>query len=124
MNEFYHEYNTDENNIIMSNDGSYAGYINRFNQKLFLTSHCNKCIIKFPNLNESYLFYYLKSIQKKLIIHENKGGYQKGQAQPSINIPKMYREIKILVPSSEDQEKVVAMIQAINDEESEFNNWR
>ena len=107
MSEFYHEYNTEANDIIMSNDGSYAGYINRFDNKLFLTSHCNRCIINSDNINASYLFYYLKFMQSKLIIHENKGGYQKGQAQPSINIPKMYKEIKIPILPSEHQQRIV-----------------
>jgi len=33
MNNYYHEYNTEPNQILMSNDGSYAGFINRFNKK-------------------------------------------------------------------------------------------
>jgi restriction endonuclease S subunit len=121
MDNFYNEYNTIENQIIMSNDGSYAGFLNRFNKKLFITSHCNKCIITNEKMNESYLFYYLKTIQYKLITKEENGGFQKGQAQPSINIPKMYKKIKIPIPSTEDQEKVIQMIESINNEESDFN---
>ena len=107
MDNFYSQSNTESNQIIMSNDGSYAGYLNRFNKKLFLTSHCNKCNITDKNINESYLFYYLKLLQHKLIIHENNGGFQKGQAQPSINIPKMYKEIKIPILPEDHQQRIV-----------------
>ena len=47
---------TYENQIIMSNDGAYAGFINRFNKKIYITSHCNKCIIKNNSINETFLF--------------------------------------------------------------------
>jgi type I restriction-modification system DNA methylase subunit len=110
MDNFYSDCNTNENQIIMSNDGSYAGFLNRFNKKLFITSHCNKCVIKDKQINESYLFYFLKTLQNKLIIKEDEGGFQKGQAQPSINIPKMYKEIKIPILPPDHQERIVKFI--------------
>jgi len=106
MDKYYDTYNTYENQIIMSNDGAYAGFLSRYNQKLFITSHCNKCIAK--NINETYLYYFLKiSFQNKLIIHENDGGFQKGNAQPSININKMYKDINIPILPDEHQQEII-----------------
>tara|TARA_B110001469_G_scaffold26919_1_gene27657 strand:- start:1010 stop:3643 length:2634 start_codon:yes stop_codon:yes gene_type:complete len=107
MENYYSKFNTLENQILISNDGSYAGYLNKFNKKLFITSHCNKCIIKLENFLNDYLFYFLKiSYQNLLIIHENDGGFQKGNAQPSINLNKMY-DIKIPILSPEHQQRIV-----------------
>lgn len=60
MDFTHNKYNINENTITMSNDGSYAGYINIFNQKIFITSHCNQIIKKNDNVDNMYLYYYLK----------------------------------------------------------------
>ena len=52
--------------ILISNDGAYAGYINRFNEKMFITSHCNKIISK-NNNNINYIYYFLKCNQQNII---------------------------------------------------------
>lgn len=107
MDNFYHKYNTSENQILISNDGSYAGFVNKFDKKLFITSHCNKCIVNEDILNNDYLYYYLKiKLQKRMITHENSGGFQKGNAQPSINLIKLSKE-NIPILSPEHQERIV-----------------
>jgi type I restriction-modification system DNA methylase subunit len=114
MEETHDAFNCDENKILMSNDGSYAGYFNKFNKKLFITSHCNYLKLKKNiEMNENYLFYYLKLCQKKFITCEENGGFQKGQAQPSINIPKIYKEFKIPILPKSHQEEIVECIETI-----------
>jgi len=115
MNNYYHEYNTEPNQILMSNIGS-AGFINRFNKKLFITNNCSKCKILNNNILESYLYYYLKSIQNKLMIKEELGGFQKGQGQPFINIYKMYKKVKVPILQQDHQEDIVEYL------ENKFNN--
>lgn len=114
MEETHNIFNCEENKILMSNDGSYAGYFNKFNKKLFITSHCNYIKMKNNiNVNENFLFYYLKIFQQKFITKEDDGGFQKGQAQPSINIPKMYREFKVPILPITHQEEIVLCIKKL-----------
>jgi len=47
--------------------------------------------------------------------------YACDQAQKNMQTNKLFRELKIPVPSQEDQEKVIQMIEDINKEESNFN---
>ena len=101
------EFNADNKEILMSNDGAYAGYINRFDEKMFITGHCNKITAK-TNYNINFIHYYLKiELQNKLLIHEKNGGYQTGQAQPSINKNKMLNEIHVPNLSKTHQQEIV-----------------
>lgn len=106
------EFNANENEILMSNDGAYAGYINKFNEKMFITGHCNKIILKKDTIyNIDLIYYYLKlQFQSQLLIHESNGGYQTGQAQPSINKKKMLDDIQIPNLSTEHQQDIVTFL--------------
>lgn len=106
------EFNANENEILMSNDGAYAGYINKFNEKMFITGHCNKIILKKDVAhNIDVIYYYLKlQCQSQLLIHESNGGYQTGQAQPSINKKKMLDEIQVPNLSLEHQQEIVTFL--------------
>lgn len=105
-NVYMDEYNAEKNDILMSNDG-YAGYINKFNEKMFITMSCNKIIPK-ENYNSDYIYFYLKlEMQNKLLTHENNGGYQTGQGLPHINKNKMLSEIQIPSLSTEHQKEIV-----------------
>ena len=80
--------------------------------------YCNEAIAFFNNIkiNKEYFYNILKYTnydkQKHLF------NSQIGKAFNKSTLAK----VLLYVPSPEDQEKVVAMIQSINDEESEFNN--
>lgn len=113
MDETYDKFNCVENKILMSNDGSYAGYFNRFNKKIFITSHCNYIDIKKEYISETFLFYYLKINQSIFLKKEDDGGFQKGQAQPSINIPKIYKEFKIPILPTTHQEEIIECVETI-----------
>lgn len=110
MNYYYDIANTEENEIIMSNDGAYAGYINKFNKKMFITSHCNKLQIKNEIIIKDYVYYFLKFNQIIILEAEEKGGYQKRQGTPSINIPKMLREILIPSLSFSHQKEIIGFL--------------
>ena len=102
MKETHNEYNIEENTIIISNDGAYAGFINMFNEKMFITSHCNKIIVK--NINKIYLYNFLKYNQNILL------KFQKGQAQPSLDKIKLLN-FNIQIPSLEIQQEIVNKIE-------------
>jgi type I restriction-modification system DNA methylase subunit/restriction endonuclease S subunit len=104
MKESHSEFNVEENEILISNDGAYAGYLNKFNEKLFITSHCNKIITK-NNINKDYLWYYLKLNQQKILLD-----YQKGQAQPSLNKDKLLNDFQIPNLPLEHQTEIVEFL--------------
>jgi type I restriction enzyme S subunit len=103
----HNEYNCDENTILCASHGT-AGYISMYPVKTFLTMAFafieNKQLI-----NKKYLYYYLKSIEQHLI------SLGKGTAQPCISMDKL-KSIKIPIPSLENQEKIVAYYEQMNDE--------
>ena len=97
---FHNEYNCDENTIIISKDGAYAGYISKYNLKIFVSNHgiyideINDIILK------DYIYYYLKSIQKSLY------DLQSGAGQPGIK-KEQIEDLKIPIPSIEKQEEII-----------------
>jgi restriction endonuclease S subunit/type I restriction-modification system DNA methylase subunit len=97
---FHNEYNCDENTIIISKDGAYAGYISKYNLKVFVSNHgiyiheINDIILK------DYIYYYLKSIQKSLY------DLQSGAGQPGIK-KEQIEDFKIPIPSIEKQEEII-----------------
>jgi type I restriction enzyme, S subunit len=110
MKETHNEYNVNENEILISNDGAYAGYLNKFNENIFITSHCNKIVAK--NINKDLLWYYLKFNQKYILIN-----CQKGQAQPSLDKNKLLNEFKIPNLSIDHQEEIVKFL------DKQFENY-
>ena len=95
---YHNEYNANENTIICSSSGANAGYINMYNKKVWL-SDCFGIIPK-QDINNMYLYYYLKMIQEQIT------SYQKGSAQPHIYSSSI-ENILIKTPSKEIQEKIV-----------------
>jgi type I restriction enzyme S subunit len=100
---FHNEYNCNENTIIISKDGAYAGYISKYNLKIFVSNHgiyideINDIILK------DYIYYYLKSIQNSLY------DLQSGAGQPGIK-KEQIENIKILIPPIKVQEEIVKRI--------------
>lgn len=107
MKEYTHnKYNTEENEILISNDGAYAGYLNKFNEKIFITGHCNKIVPK--NINKYFLWYYLKINQSNII-----DNYQKGQAQPSLYKEKLLNEFMVPNIPLDHQTEIVEFLDKI-----------
>lgn len=109
MDETHNNYNCEENTIIMSNDGAYAGYINKFDKKIFITSHCNKILIKNnTKYIKDYIYYFLKiNYQTKLLKKDYDGGFQIGQGTPSIDKDSMFYNIQIPSLSLDHQQEIV-----------------
>ena len=110
---FHNEYNCNENTIIISKDGSYAGYVSKYNLKIFVSNHgiyiheINDIILK------DYIYYYLKSIQNSLY------DLQSGAGQPGIKKEQL-EELEIPIPSLEIQEEIVKYLDELfmtNDKE-------
>src|SRR5690606_21926881 len=63
---YHNNYNMNENTILCSSSGAYAGFISRYDTKVW-ASDCFSINIKNINeLNKKYLYYYLKYIQNNI----------------------------------------------------------
>ncbi len=91
---YHNEYNINENEILISKDGEYAGFVSFSKQKTFLTGHGIQLIITNKKIINKYMFYYLKKIQEEIY------NCQKGSAQPGLN-KEMFLDFQIPVPSIE-----------------------
>ena len=96
---FHNEYNADENTILCSSSGAYAGFISKYNKKVW-ASDCFSIIPKNNSINNTYLYYLLKTIQDKIY------KLQTGTAQPHI-YSKDLQNIKIPIPTLERQQEIV-----------------
>ena len=95
---FHNEYNTNENVILCASSGS-AGYISKYNQKIW-ASDCFAIIPKINSINNTYLYYLLKTWQYKIY------NLQTGAAQQHV-YSKDLQNIKIPIPSLERQKEIV-----------------
>jgi type I restriction-modification system DNA methylase subunit/restriction endonuclease S subunit len=96
---FHNEYNVDENTILCSSSGAYAGFISKYYKKVW-ASDCFSIIPKNNLINNTYLYYLLKTIQDKIY------KLQTGTAQPHI-YSKDLQNIKIPIPSLDKQKEIV-----------------
>ena len=74
---FHNEYNTNENTILCSSSGAYAGFISKYDKKVW-ASDCFSIIPKDKSIENNYLYYLLKTIQYKIY------KLQTGTAQPHV----------------------------------------
>ena len=95
----HNEYNTNENVILCSSSGAYAGYISKYDKKVW-ASDCFSIKPRNNLINNNYLYYTLKlSLQDKIY------KLQTGTAQPHI-YSKNLEKLKIPIPSLEKQKDV------------------
>ena len=103
---FHNEYNTNENIILCSSSGAYAGFISKYDKKIW-ASDCFSIKPKDNLINNNYLYYILKiSFQDKIY------KLQTGTAQPHI-YSKNLENIKIPIPSLEKQKEIVLYLDFI-----------
>jgi restriction endonuclease S subunit len=102
---FHNKYNADENTILCSSSGAYAGFISKYVKKVW-ASDCFSIIPKNDSINNTYLYYFLKSIQDKIY------KLQTGTAQPHI-YSKNLQNIKIPIPPIALQREAVAQLDFI-----------
>jgi type I restriction enzyme S subunit len=96
---FHNEYNTNENAILCSSSGAYAGFISKYDKKVW-TSDCFSIIPNDKSIDNNYLYYLLKTIQDKIY------KTQSGAAQPHI-YSKDLQNIKITIPPLDKQKEIV-----------------
>ena len=96
---FHNEYNTNENTILCSSSGAYAGFISKYDKKVW-ASDCFSIIPKNNSINNTYLYYLLKTTQDKIY------KTQTGTAQPHV-YSKDLQDLKIQVPSVERQKEII-----------------
>jgi len=96
----HNEYNVDENVILCSSSGAYAGFISRYNKKVW-ASDCFSIKPKNKMIDNNYLYYALKLFFQDAIYKQ-----QTGTAQPHI-YSKNLESLKIPVPTLERQKEIV-----------------
>jgi type I restriction-modification system DNA methylase subunit len=113
INNYHDESNLKAiNTIFMARVGS-AGDIFKMSGNVYLTDLAFAIYPK--NITNDYLFYYLHNFNNLIKkICANNG-------PPNINTSILCKKLIIPVPSSEDQEKVVKMIEEIEKKESDYN---
>lgn len=103
------KYNVNENTIIISKDGAYAGYVSCYQEKMFVTNHGLYITNISKKISEKFLYYYLKNtLQEKLF------SLQRGTAQPGVNKDEI-EHIKIPVPSLVEQQKYIDYCDSIDE---------
>ena len=110
----HNEYNADENTILCSSSGAYAGFISKYDKKVWM-SDCFSIIPKNNSINNTYLYYFLKNIQDKIY------KLQTGTAQPHI-YSKNLQNIKIPIPSIEYQQEIVKYLDFIYEKANKTSN--
>jgi type I restriction-modification system DNA methylase subunit/restriction endonuclease S subunit len=98
---YHNTYNVEENTIIISKDGAYAGFVSRYNKKVFISNHGIYISKIKENINKNYIYYLLK-----LVIQQKLFNLQKGTAQPGVNKNDI-EKIKIPIPSIDKQKEIV-----------------
>jgi type I restriction enzyme S subunit len=111
---FHNECNADENTILCSSSGAYAGFISKYDKKVW-ASDCFSIIPKNNSINNTYLYYLLKTIQDKIY------KLQTGTAQPHI-YSKDLQNIKIPIPSLERQQEIVKYLDFIYEKANKTSN--
>jgi len=111
---FHNEYNAGENTILCSSSGAYAGFISKYDKKVW-ASDCFSIIPKNNSINNTYLYYLLKTIQDKIY------KLQTGTAQPHI-YSKDLQNIKIPIPSLERQQEIVKYLDFIYEKANKTSN--
>ena len=90
---YHNEYNMPENTILCSSSGNNAGFISKYNTKIW-ASDCFAIISKNITITNNYLYYLLKIKQDDIF------NYQNGSAQPHIYSSDLNKHIKLKIPKN------------------------
>jgi type I restriction-modification system DNA methylase subunit len=99
---YHNDYNVNENTILCSSSGAYAGFISKYEKHVW-ASDCFAIIPKDDSLNNMYLYYLLKKIQDKIY------KLQSGTAQPHV-YSKNLSQMKIPIPPIDKQREIIETI--------------
>lgn len=100
---FYDDYNRTANKIIISARGANAGFVNRVFTKFWSGNSCYTIDVTDSSVSWVYLYYWLKSREKKLLGEQQKGGI------PAVS-KKQVEEFSIPVPPLEIQQEIVQIL--------------
>ena len=101
---FYDEYNRTANKIIISARGANAGFVNRVFTDFWSGNSCYTIDVTDPSISWNYLYYWLKSREKKLLGEQQKGGI------PAVS-KKQVEEFLTLTPPLEVQREIVRILE-------------
>ena len=104
---YYKEYNMPEKSILISQSGANAGYVSRYDNKVW-ASDC----FSVNYTNNDFMFYYLKLQQSKIMKRQSEGGLQTGQAQPHVKCGDM-EKFKLPILPQDHQERIVEYMDKI-----------
>ena len=103
----YHNiYNAEKNTILISKDGAYAGFISKYDTKVFVSNHGIYISKIRENINRDYIYYYLKLIMQQKLYE-----LQKGTAQPGVNKNDI-EKLKIYIPSLDQQAQLITYLES------------
>ena len=111
---FYNKFNMNENAILVSQSGANAGYISKYDSKVW-ASDCFEIKFKNKKFDNKYLYTWLKLNENKFIKKKCDGGIQTGQAQPHVKYQDLATK-KIPILPKDHQERIVENLDRI------FNN--
>ena len=99
----YDEYNTEKDNITISQGGASAGYVNWIKEPFWSGAHCYTVIPNNNRVNKKFIYYILKKHQQYFI------DSQYGAGIPSLNRKKIL-DFKVPVPPLSEQERIVNIL--------------
>ena len=109
----HNEYNVNENTILCASSGS-AGFISKYNKKIWASDCFSINSKNTEELNETYLYYYLLTIQNKIYKLQN------GAAQQHV-YSKDVAKIKIPIISVEKQQRIVNYLDQLFLEDNKYS---
>ena len=110
---YYHEYNTKENTISVSQGGASAGYVNFVKSKFWAGAHCFVIKPTSVKVNNRYAFFVLKNAQDIL------QNAKLGAGIPGLN-KKELQNFKIPLPPLPIQEEIVKILDNFTELEAEL----
>ena len=105
---FYDEYNRTANKIIISARGANAGFVNRVFTDFWSGNSCYSIDVTDPSISWDYLYYWLKSREKKLLGEQQKGGI------PAVS-KKQVEEFLTPTPPLEVQREIVRILDSFTE---------
>lgn len=102
------KWNTKSNTITISEGGNSCGYVNFISEKFWCGGHCYSLLKLTNNIDQLYLFQYLKMLQKNIM------RLRVGSGLPNIQ-KKDLENILLHTPSMPEQELISSFLSSIDD---------
>ena len=109
----YDEYNSEKNNVAISQGGASAGYVNWMTENFWAGAHCYVLTFITDNILKKYVYYILKNHQDEFMKS------QQGAGIPSLSRKKL-NELQVPVPPLAVQEEIVNILDSFTLLEAEL----